>query len=222
MDSGRANVLGGGGEKEGRGDDDFKVLQEKDQIWKDSEKTLGRWFPSGDRNRGLIPCFRLQSHQPWIEDEARGWMRSLWWLGEQETAAWKLSFLPFPSQLFYRYLVSFTPGDGSPLWTLLICFLLEGGCFQWFFISFSGLILLLIAFSSAALAGRCYILKWLLFYFIAQLNLYSAHYKCMGPTSQVHFITESSYWQRKLMSSWYIPEGCPLNCDGSPVGTRGP
>lgn len=157
-----------------------------------------------------------------MEDEARGWMRSLWWLGEQETAAWKPSCLPFPSQLLYRYLVSFTPGDGFPLWTLLICFLLEGGCFQWFFISFSGLILLLIAFSSAALAGRCYILKWLLFYFIAQSNLYSAHYKCTGPTSQVHFITETSYWQRKLMFSWYIPEGCPLNCDGSPVGTRGP
>lgn len=32
MDNGRANVLDGGGEKEGRGDGDFKVLQEKDQI----------------------------------------------------------------------------------------------------------------------------------------------------------------------------------------------
>lgn len=88
-----------------------------------------------------------------------GWMRSLWWLVDQQTAAWKISFRTFPSQLFYRYLVSFTPGDGFPLWALLICFLLEGGCFQWFFISFSGLILLLIAFSSAALAGRYCILK---------------------------------------------------------------
>lgn len=87
-----------------------------------------------------------------------GRMRSLQWLVDQQTAAWKI-FRPFRSQLFYRYLVSFTPGDGFPLWALLICFLLEGGCFQWFFISFSGLILLLIAFSSAALAGRCCILK---------------------------------------------------------------
>lgn len=36
------NILGGGGEREGRGDNDFKAFQEEDQIWKDSEKTLRR------------------------------------------------------------------------------------------------------------------------------------------------------------------------------------
>lgn len=119
--------------------------------WKDFPLGIERavWGPAS----GL----RLITHGWKMKPE--GWMRSPQWLVEQQTAAWKISFRPFPSQLFYCYLVSFTPGDGFPLWALLICFLLEGGCVQWFFISFSGLILLLIAFSSAALAGRCCILK---------------------------------------------------------------
>lgn len=69
------------------------------------------------------------------------------------------NFLPaLPSLLFYQDLASFIPGDGVPLWALPVCFFLKVAAFGGFSF-FSGLILLLLACSSAALAGRYRILK---------------------------------------------------------------
>lgn len=174
-----------------------------------SGKTVRRhWeddFPVGIETGVWSPAsgFRVITHG-WKMKPGE-WMRSLWWLVEQHTAAGRISFRPFPSQRFYHYPVSFTPGDGFPLWTLLICFLLEGGCFQWIFISFSFLSFIAHSLLFSCLGREMLYIKIIIILFYSSSNLYPAHYKCMGPTSQVHFITVSSYWERNLMFSSYLP-----------------
>lgn len=108
--------------RKGRGDGDFKVLQEKDQILERQEQTLGRWFPSGDRNRGLIfPAsgFREINHG-WKMKSGDGWGHL--WLGEQETAAWNLPACLFPHNCFIAIWWVLLLVMVSLFWTLLICF----------------------------------------------------------------------------------------------------
>ena len=216
------NTLGGGSEREGRGDDDFKVFQEEDQIWKDSEKTLRRWFPSGDRNGGLEPCFRLLSHHPWMEDEARGVDEVTLVISGTTYSSWE-NFLP----AFSLTTVLSLSGEFHPWWWFpsldpsnLFPFRRWLFSVVFHFFLWTNFIAHSLLFS--CLGREMLYIKIVIILFYSSANLYSAHYKCMGPTSQVHFIRVSSYWERNLMFSWYLPQGCSLNCDESHVGTRGP